>query len=135
MLKQTRVNLDLITDPELDRMLANSMRGGICMISGRYSKANNKYMGTLSYPTKPRIYISNLDANYLYGKAMSYLMPNLGSRGSPRSNGVTSIDWRREKINTPAISSNVTWSIPLNSTRHTTTIHSHRRESPSPSVS
>ena len=42
MLKQTRVQLELITDPEMYRMLANSMRGGICMISGRYSKANNK---------------------------------------------------------------------------------------------
>ena len=59
-------------------MLANSMRGGICMISGRYSKANNKYMGTLFDHTKPKIYISNLDANNLYGKAMSYPMPQSG---------------------------------------------------------
>ena len=51
MLKQTRVQLELITDPEMYRMLAISMRGGICMISGRYSKANNKYMGTLFDPT------------------------------------------------------------------------------------
>ena len=65
MLKQTRVQLELITDPEMYRMLANSMRGGICMISGRYSKANNKYMGTLFDPTKPKIYIINLEANNL----------------------------------------------------------------------
>ena len=42
MLKQTRGQLDLITDPEMYRMLANLMRGGISMISWRYSKANNK---------------------------------------------------------------------------------------------
>ena len=42
------------------------------MISGRYLKANNKYMGTLFDPTKPKIYIINLDTNNLYGKALSY---------------------------------------------------------------
>ena len=42
MLKQTRVNLELITDPEIYRMMSNAMRGGVCMKSGRYSKANNK---------------------------------------------------------------------------------------------
>ena len=54
MLKQIRVNLELITDPEMYRMLWNAMPGGICMISGRYSKANNKYMGTQFDPTKPK---------------------------------------------------------------------------------
>ena len=78
MLKQTKCRLELITDPEMYRMLVNSMRGGICMISGRYSKANNKYMGTLFDPTKPTIFIINLDANNLYGKAMSYPMPQSG---------------------------------------------------------
>ena len=42
MLQQTRVQLELITDPEIYRMLANSMSGGICIISGRYGKATNK---------------------------------------------------------------------------------------------
>ena len=45
------------------------------MISGRYSKANNKDMGPLLDPNKPTIYIINLDANNLFGKAMSYPMP------------------------------------------------------------
>ena len=48
------------------------------MISGRYSKSNNKYMGTLFDPTKPKIYIINLYANNLYGKAMSFPMPPSG---------------------------------------------------------
>ena len=48
------------------------------MISGRYSKANNKYMGTLFDPRKPKIDIINLDANNLYRKAMSYPMPQSG---------------------------------------------------------
>ena len=78
MLKQTGVQLELISDPEMYRMLANSMRGGICMIRGRYFKGNNKYMGKLFDPTKPTNYIINLDANNLYGKAMSYPMPQSG---------------------------------------------------------
>ena len=78
MLKQTRDQLELITDPEMYRMFANSMHGGICMISRRYSKANNKYMGTLIDPTKAKIYISNQEANKLYGKARSYPMPRSG---------------------------------------------------------
>ena len=78
MLKQTRVNLELITDPEMYRMLSNAMRGGVCMISGRYSKANNKYMGSLYDCSKPTNYIIYLDANNLYGKAMSYPMPQSG---------------------------------------------------------
>ena len=78
MLKQTRVQLELITDPEMYRMLVNSMRGGICMITGRDSKANNKYMGKLFDPTKPTNSIINLDAHNLYGKAMSYPMLQSG---------------------------------------------------------
>ena len=35
MLKQTKCKLDLISHPEMNRMFANSMRRGICMISGR----------------------------------------------------------------------------------------------------
>ena len=75
-LKQSLVQFDLITDPEIYRMLANSMRGDICLISGRYQKAYKKYMGTLFDPTKHQIYIINLDANNLYLNAMSFAMPH-----------------------------------------------------------
>ena len=78
MLKQTRVQLELITDPEMYRMLANSMLGGICMSSARYSKANNKYTEKMFDASKPSKYIINLDANNLYGKAMNYPMPQTG---------------------------------------------------------
>ena len=78
MLKQIVCRLELTTDPEMYRIFANSMRGGICMISGRYSKANNKYMENLFDPRKPTNFIVNLDANNLYGKAMSSRMPQSG---------------------------------------------------------
>ena len=46
------------------------------MISGRYSNATIKYIGTLFDRRKPKSYIINLDRNNLYGKAMSFPMPN-----------------------------------------------------------
>ena len=59
-------------------MLSKAMRGGIWMISGRYAKAINKYIGTRFDPKKPTNYIINLDANNINGKATSYPMPQSG---------------------------------------------------------
>ena len=50
------------------------MRGGISYITNRYGQANNKYMKT--YDEKaPSKYIMYLDANNLYGWAMSQFLP------------------------------------------------------------
>ena len=55
-------------------MVEAGTRGGVSMISNRYSEANNKYMD--SYDSeKPSKYIQYLDANNLYGWAMSEKMP------------------------------------------------------------
>ena len=62
MLKQNRVNLELNMDREMSRMMSNAMRGCIFMISGGDAKPNDKYMGTLFDPTKPRTFICNLDS-------------------------------------------------------------------------
>ena len=48
------------------------------MISGRYYKAKNKNMCWLFDPTKPTDYIINLEEDKLYGKALSYAMPQSG---------------------------------------------------------
>ena len=57
-------------------MMESRFRGGVCMISKRHSVANNKHLGPARYDaTKPSTYIMYLDANNLYGWAMSQPMP------------------------------------------------------------
>ena len=65
----------LICDPEMYRMIQPLIRGGICHASVRYAKANNKLMGSLYDPTKPTSYIMYVDANNLYGWALSQAVP------------------------------------------------------------
>ena len=51
-------------------MFEQGKRGGISHISKRYAEANNKYMKDFD-ETKPSTFIQYLDANNLYGWAMS----------------------------------------------------------------
>ena len=46
MLYMTKVELELISDPDMYIFFEKSMRGGVSYISNRYSKANNKYLKT-----------------------------------------------------------------------------------------
>ena len=50
----------------------------IATISHRHVKANNEYMGTEFDPTMESKFISYLDANNLYGWAMSKQLPTSG---------------------------------------------------------
>jgi len=75
-LKHTKVELDLITDPEAYLMIENSIRGGIATISNRYSKANNPFLEEEEYDSeRPLSYIAYWDMNNLYGKAQSEPLP------------------------------------------------------------
>ena len=44
MFKKTGVELDLLTDINMLLMVEEGVRGGMCQVTYRYAKANNKYM-------------------------------------------------------------------------------------------
>jgi hypothetical protein len=77
MLKLTKEELELITDPDMLLMVMEGIRGGLSCIMLRYAEANNKYMITYD-PSKNSIYIVSVDANNLYGFAMSFKLPYRG---------------------------------------------------------
>ena len=77
LFKKTEVELELFTDYEMHLFVERGMRGGISMVSKRYAKANNQYVPGYD-PSKPTIYIMYLDANNLYGWAMSMPLPIRG---------------------------------------------------------
>ena len=51
-------------------MIENGLRGGMCQVSHKHVKANNKYMKSYNKDIVSS-YIRYLDANNLYGIAMS----------------------------------------------------------------
>ena len=76
-LKETGQELELLHDYDKLMMFERGIRGGITHISKRYAEANNKYMKDYN-PDVESSYIQYLDANNLYGWAMSQQLPTHG---------------------------------------------------------
>ena len=69
LLKQSKIKLQLLHDYDMLMFIERGIRGGVSMISKRYSEANKN---------KPTKYIQYLDANNLYGWAMTQKLPTNG---------------------------------------------------------
>ena len=69
-LKMTGVELELFTNIVMLLMAKKGIRGGICQAIHRYAKESNKYMKNYDKKIKSS-YLMYLDANSLYGWAMS----------------------------------------------------------------
>ena len=76
MLKYTGIYLELFTekDKDIHLFIEKGIRGGITHIAHRHAEANNKYMKIYDQ-LKLISYIMYLDANNLYGWAMSEPLP------------------------------------------------------------
>ena len=68
---ETRVRLELLTDPDMLLMFECGIRGGITQAVHRYASANNPYMGELCNPSEESSYLQYLDANNLCRWVMS----------------------------------------------------------------
>ena len=69
----TKVELEKISNADIHLFI----RGGICYVPKRYSKANNEFCPDYD-ETKPKVYIKYLDMNNFYGKAMGEYLPYKG---------------------------------------------------------
>ena len=80
MLQITDIKLELMTDIDMFHFIEEGMLEGISYIAKRYGQANRKYLKNHNKEA-PSNYIMYLDANNLYGWAMSQCPPTDGFNG------------------------------------------------------
>ena len=72
MLKMTKIELELISDPDMYLFLMDTIRGGISICNKKHVIVDNKYINKDSKNNK---YLMYLDANNLYGFSMIQSLP------------------------------------------------------------
>ena len=77
-LKIIKVQLVLLSNPDMLLMIESGIREEIATISHRHAKVNNEYMGAEFDPTKESKFISYLDVNGLYFWTISKPLPTSG---------------------------------------------------------
>ena len=73
-LELLELKLELLTDNDMLLMFEEGITGGVCQATHGYAKANNKYTRDHD-KNKESSYLEYLDANNLYGWAMSQKLP------------------------------------------------------------
>ena len=74
-LKMSKAELELIRDENMYLFMEEGIPGGVSVISNRYGRGNNKYMGHLYDKNLPDSLVVYLDANGLYSFAMLLPLP------------------------------------------------------------
>ena len=85
VLKITKKEIVLLSDYDMLLMIQKGIRGGISMMSNRYGTANNKYIDSAYDESKESTCIQYLDANNLYGWAMSKPLPTHDFKWMPEN--------------------------------------------------
>ena len=97
-LKHTGIKLELLTNPDMLLMFERGIRGGITQAVRKYASANNKYKGDKFNPNEDTTYFQYLDANNLYGWAMSQPLPTGGFKWvDVNSNEISELATRTDK--------------------------------------
>ena len=96
LLKCTNTELEQIIEPDMYLFIEKGLRGGISMVSHRHAQANNQYMENYNNE-EPTSFIQYLDANNLYGWAMSQAMP---------TGGFQWVEFTEKLLETPADATN-----------------------------
>ena len=73
-LKMTRVELDLITDPDMFLIIESGIRGGLSYVSRRFAEANHPTLPNYR-PEDPISYLCYVDANSLYATCHLFSLP------------------------------------------------------------
>ena len=77
-LKYTKVKLEIPRDVDVHIFIDKALRGGISMVANHFARANNPALEKFWDPSRQMSFIKFIDANNLYGWAMSQILPTGG---------------------------------------------------------